>query len=784
MDYKGPQLEAPVSGGDYQKATSDKARTPSGAKARSTFIQNVSSLFGFRRKTTTPDALLQKTARDNLEFTRVDPDSLNRIIQGKAAKILHKPLSEKLEKLFDAWLTDTTDTYQSLLDRQKLISELDFAVTNDPFLSYVVEMYGHEATQIDVQNTLIQVDCADLRMKKRMGELLEEWGVTQNRVYSVITNLAQYGDSFWAHKIDMKKGVRRIIPISVRQITERLEFDPVEVSANLSRNEMYMSLISRDSKLQILLDTMESTVSNEFADLFDKKLFGFVTEGNVVAPPWSVTHFRLGVDHSEFAPFGKSLIIRALAPFRQCNATMVLQSLARVMSFPITVYEVGITPGMDESQVFEKVNEVREQYENIGETGGNSESYSVNTKLWVPEGLVKVDVHSPNIDLNAIGDIEMYQDRVAIASGIPKGYLVQEWGGYSNSAISLVEQFKPFARRVFTLQSAFLEGLSNLFRLHFAITGEFDYRENFVLSMKFPNEEASQERMQAKEANLSLSTKVIDAISGIVASLGDPLSPEIVQDILSKYSFLDPKDVKKWIKPVEKPADDESEQDMDSEGLDSGGGGGFGSGGDLGSEDGMEEPDVSEGGELGGDEELGMEEPGDGEAGLDAEGGISFDDAGSEDGMDEPAVDESPDEEEDLKSKGDYQKIPAAFKSSKARIREINKRYFSARSKIHEAVMDSVAADLDEATLNNRHYKFTRVDEDDALFKTMEKIRKGESVSEERLHEALSSLGFNPIEEEHPEGSWGKMKRFEESADDMHADDKKISDVLSETRDN
>ena len=728
MEYKGPQLEAPISGGDYSKVSAEKRPTAAGAKARSTFIQNVSSLFGFRRKTTTPDALLQKTARDNLEFTRVDPDSLNRIVQGKAAKILNKPLSEKLEKLFDAWLTDTTDTYQSLLDRQKLISELDFAVTNDPFLSYVVEMYGHEATQIDVQNTLIQVDCADLRMKKRMGELLEEWGVTQNRVYSVITNLAQYGDSFWAHKIDMKKGVRRIIPISVRQITERLEFDPVEVSANLSRNEMYMSLISRDSKLQILLDTMESTASNEFADLFDKKLFGFVTEGNVVAPPWSVTHFRLGVDHSEFAPFGKSLILRALAPFRQCNATMVLQSLARVMSFPITVYEVGITPGMDESQVFEKVNEVREQYENIGETGGNSESYSVNTKLWVPENLVKVTVHSPNIDLNAIGDIEMYQDRVAIASGIPKGYLVQEWGGYGNSAISLVEQFKPFARRVFTLQSAFLEGLSNLFRLHFAITGEFDYREPFVLSMKFPNEEASQERMSAKEANLSLSTKVIDAISGIVASLGDPLSPEIVQDILSKYSFLDPKDVKKWIKPVEQPADDESEQDMDSEGLDSGGGG-FGGGGDFGSEDGMEEPEAGDGQdiELGGEEDM-MSEPGeegDMEAGDDVE-------LGGEADMEEPAAvdEEQPEDNEEEKLKGDYQKIPASFKSSKARIREINKRYFSVRDRIYEKIMEDVAPDLDEATLNNRHYKFTRVADDDALFKTMEKIRKGETVSE------------------------------------------------------
>lgn len=772
MEYYGPRSESPVSGTtpvEYDTPT----RQPKGANARSTFIQNLSALFGFRRKKGQGSRGLTQNSRGDIEFTKVDPDSLNRFVQGKAMKILNKPLGEKLDRLFDAWLTDTTDTYQSLLDRQKLISELDFAVTNDPFLSYVIEMYGHEATQIDVQNTLIQVDCADARMKKRMGELLEEWGVTQNRVYAVIGNLAQYGDAFWAHKIDPKKGVRKIIPLSVKQITERLEFDPIEVSAKLAANEFYMTLVSRDQKLQTLLDTMESTVSNEFADLFDKKLFGFVTEGDIIAPPWAMTHFRLGVDHSEFAPFGKSLILRALAPFRQCNATMVLQSLARVMSFPITVYEVAATPGMDESQVFEKVNEVREQYENIGEVGGGAEGYSVNTKLWVPQDLVKVTVHSPNIDLNTIGDIEMYQDRVAVASGIPKGYIVQEWGGYGNSAISLVEQFKPFARRVFTLQSAFLEGLANLFRLHFAITGEFDYRENFVLSMKFPNEESSQERMQTKEANLSLTAKIIDAISGIIASLGDPLSPEIVQDILTKYSFLDARDIKKWVQPVERSADDESEQDVDGEGIGGGDFGGGGGGFEGGIPGDMEEPEVSEeggdGGEFGG--ELDMEEP----EGPSAEDFENPDIA--EEGIPEetPETPEMPAPEENEK---DYQRIPASRKMPAAkRLQELTKRYFTLKEDIYREIMDRVGSDLDEMTINNRHYRFAHIDDNlDAILRTMEKTRLGQVPSEDRLHEAMTHLGFTNLKED-SKPSWDDMKKpLDEDTDSD--DDFRIRELL------
>ena len=146
-------------------------------------------------------------------------------------------------------------------------------------------------------------------------------------------------------------------------------------------------------------------------------------------------------------------------------------------------------------------------------------------------------MHSPNIDINATNDMQMYQDRVAIASGIPKGYLVQEWGGFGNSAISLIEQFKPFARKVFTVQSAILDGLSNLFRLHFAITGEFDCRTDFALSMKFPNEEASDARQSAKQSSLTLTKDVLDTVASLVGAVNAPLAPEVIEDILTKFSL-------------------------------------------------------------------------------------------------------------------------------------------------------------------------------------------------------------------------------------------------------
>ena len=649
-------------------------------RGRFNFIRGLTQLFGFRRTSAgrVPGA-------NNLEFVKVDANSQLRIAQAKLGRTFHTRLVGKLDELFDAWLRDTTDTYKILEDRNKRISELEFAISNDPFLSMAADMYADEATQIDVQGKLIQIDCADVRMRERMEDLMKQWGITQNRLRSVAYNLAAFGDAFWSNKVT-KNGVVRITPIGIHQVKERLEFNPVQVQTDISLRKGYITAINRSAKLQALFDTMENEEQEEFADLFDTRLFGFAIDDDMVVPPWSITHFRLSADQSEFAPMGRPFFLKALAPFRQCNATMVLQSLARVMSFPVTVYSVKTAPGMDEALQFDQINKIREEYELIGETGAGTEAFSVNTKIWAPEGLITLEMHSPDIDIKAVEDIEMYQDRVAVASGIPKGYLVQEWGGFGNSAISLVEQYKPFARRVFTVQSAILDGLSNLFRLHFAITGEFDYREEFVLSMKFPNEESSAERLAAKQASLDLAKDVLTTVASVVGAINDPLPPEVIKDILQKFSFLDQDDIKKWVKSnpnqVEHP-EGEPEEFGGEGGLGGGLGGGGGAMGGLGSGEGEEDTE----GMMPGPEEGGM-----------------------------PAAGEN--EEDDLKQTDqEISNAPEreAYRRKERKIlREVRKRrlvhrYDEAKDKLYEKIISDFAK-IDESLANQRHFKYSRIE--------------------------------------------------------------------------
>lgn len=534
---------------------------------RQGFQTFLSTLFGWRAKQPTKD-----TARPQVpvDFVSVDLDSREKLIQAAIASALPAgKLSNKLEELFDSWLQDTSDSVAEIANRVRRVDQLTYATLNDPFIGRVVKLYADEATQLDVQDRIISIETPDPRMTKEMYNLLNQWGITQQKVRAAIEQLATYGDAFWANKVS-DHGVERIIPLKQLQVSDRLEFNPVDALEKLKRQEGFSSMMDRQTLIQQMLDGLDE--ADDFADLFDTKLFGYAIQNDLVVPPWSITHFRAGASSSEFYPFGTSPIIGTLAPFKLTASTITLQSIARVLSFPITLYKVKTTPGADEARQFAVVNRVREEYDNIGVSpaGGNSEVYTVNTKIWMPDGLMDVDVKASEIDVGFIQDIEMYQDRVAVATGVPKGYLIQEgFGAWNTSAVSLIEQFKPFARSVYSLQSAFLDGLAELFRLHFAISGKFDFRVPFTLGLRYPAEEISDEKASRQQTSIDMASSILDLVrSAIGAEEDEGLPPDITRDIIAKYTFLDPTDVIKWTRDAKYGKTGSSEEEDEDEDFD------------------------------------------------------------------------------------------------------------------------------------------------------------------------------------------------------------------------
>lgn len=521
----------------------------------------------------------------------MDLDSDQRVGQALLnSAVTAAPLTEKLERLFQTWLSDNTDKLTELSARNQRISQLQYMYLNDPYANRTVALYADEACQLDSQDTLIRIETPDPRMTKDMYTLINQWGITQTRIRATIEQLAIFGDAFWANKIS-DKGVERVLPLQQMQITDRIEFNPVKVlEMQKKRSGAMYTAMSKNYLLSSMFDSMAN--SEDVTDLFDSKLFGFEIDQETIVPPWSISHFRVGGEASDFWPWGTSPIIGALSPYKQTQSTITLQGLARMMSFPITLYKVKTDDNMDESRQFATVNRVREAYDNIGVTpaAGNSEVYTVNTKIWVPEGLLDVEVKKPETSsTDGVDDIKLYQDREAVSLGLPRSFFGEEgWFSTNNSGKSLMQQYKPFARKVYTLQSAFLETLADLFRIHFAITGQYDFRIPFTLSLKYPAIEEDDDRYTAKKNSLDIVDNIMGMIKTAVGLTDeDTLPPDIIRDIISKYSFLEPSDIMKWTRDA---SYNKALNDVEEVGEDENGPGG-----------------LSRGREIGGDEEAGEE---------------------------------------------------------------------------------------------------------------------------------------------------------------------------------
>jgi hypothetical protein len=528
---------------------------PKSAILNSTFINRLNSVFGFRTSKGTSTEIERKYG---IKFVRVDLNNDAYRVKNAAVGSIFQDTkyTTNLEHYFDAYLNENTISYNDIQERQQRLNELSFMYYNDCYISRVCKLVADEATQLDVQNRIISIESPNISFTQRCYELFSIWGLTQQRIHGACFDLELYGEAFWAQKLSMKTGISKIIPISVNDIMERLEFNPEKMAKYLAEKDGSINTDkNRGSKLQKLVQVLTSKEAfdnaENLADMFDTKLLGYELADGTVVPPWTITHFRFDADHSEFYPYGRPPLLACLAPFKQTASTMALQGLARSMSFPVTLYKVKVTEGISPGRAFDLVNEVHEEYDNIGVTpaSAGSEVYTVNTKIWIPEGLMDVDIKESKVDLGSIDDLEMYAKRVATAAGVPRSYIDPEAENkFGQSGISLMEQYKPFARHVSEIQSAFLQGLGELIRLHFAITGEYDYNTPFILSMRFPASEMGEDQRNARTASIDLAKSVVELLqTSLGMEDGEALPQDVMEDILSKYTFLDPTDIQKWM---------------------------------------------------------------------------------------------------------------------------------------------------------------------------------------------------------------------------------------------
>jgi hypothetical protein len=469
-------------------------------------------------------------------------------------KSFDRPKAVKLPtnvyKLWQWWLSETADSTQTLKDRMERYKDLSYMYYNNTVISMAIELYADETVQADAQAVVLQIFARKAKVKKYIEEFFEKIGITQNVLRNTAFDLALFGDAVWINITDSTNGITEIIPQDVMSLTERFEFNAVEYEKQIGdqRKRLYKNLYNRDQRLQNLAAIYNQNAKDDMSIHFRKHLFGYQFGEKIYLAPWNVTHFRRFSTQSEFYPYGRPLLINSIAPFRQLQASKNLMAMARVAKFPKEHYQVKTDDGMTAVEKWSATNEAREEYHNLGTEQTGKEDFGIGGQVWTPDDLIKFDLLENRMNIEDINDVEMLRDDMILGTRVPKGYLIVERASFGTSGQALLQQFKPFGRAVYTVQSCILQELIQLVKLQFAMTGDHPIDEPFEITMNFPVIEESSDRLRVKSDTIRLANDVITNItSALGLQRGEALPPEVVKDVFSKISFLDVEDVERWI---------------------------------------------------------------------------------------------------------------------------------------------------------------------------------------------------------------------------------------------
>lgn len=533
--------------------------------ANDSFISKALNLFNIR------------SVNGRVSSGRLEPD--NPILKkGLMKRGLTLPNHTPLTQIWSYFLNENYDTSESLRNRKNRYQDLDFAVKNNTLIKAAVDLFADEATQCDVGSCPVRVK-AKKDVQTYISDLLDLWGVTQQHVRETIWNKVLFGDAFEINDIRPKEGIVQVTPVTVWDVADRLEFDPSKV---MERVRYYNSLSGSSNKMKLDVLLSDLKVEGESpSSFFNKYLFGFELMGGRMVPPWGVTHYRAFSMLREFAPWGRSRFINIMPMFRQLLAAEGLMQVARAASFPRDVYSVGTESGATVTERWAAIEEFAEQLDNAGMTQGSKELPSIGSRIIVPKELVDYSSHKSDIDVDAISDVEYLRDNLIMGLMIPKGYLIVDDGAWGNSGQSLLQQYKPFGRMVYSDQSDYLQGLREKVKTHLALIDKFDgWDTPFELEMEFPVIEMASDSLQLRAEQLTLANNTIDTLKNILGV--DKVPPEIVKDAFGMVTSIPQERIDKYIdelvkanpEPKEEPSGGYEEFGGDGEEEELGFGGG------------------------------------------------------------------------------------------------------------------------------------------------------------------------------------------------------------------
>jgi autonomous glycyl radical cofactor GrcA len=453
----------------------------------------------------------------------------------------------KVRQLFQQWLNNAYENRDTLEDRFNRYNDQEEMYYSSDLISRTVDLICDEALQADSNMQIIGVD-AEPKQRDFILQFLKEANV-ESKARDTIFNFLLTGDAGWI-LIFGEHGIEEIKCIDPYDLQERIEFTPAEVNKQLNEHNSTLYQMSTNfERINGLIDKIKDEES--FKSYYKNYLFGFQVGYNII-PPWRFVHFRNYTSKSPFTPYGVPTLIHCLAPYRQLEAAKTLMVTARGANFPIEKLKLTLTNVMGPTQKLNKALELLREFDNSGMGQTAKENKGIGEKMIEIAGLYEYDVQSPNINIGDIGDLEMLENALIRATGLPRGIVDVNSGVFGNGGESLVQQFKPFARLVYRIQQVFLQGLTQAVKIHMIQSGEFELKDiNFTLTMPYPESQTNRDIIGSQNDLIGLVNSILDLLGNRV--LGDSsavLPPELVKQVMYQVMPYDDDRIDKWVKMI------------------------------------------------------------------------------------------------------------------------------------------------------------------------------------------------------------------------------------------
>lgn len=465
-------------------------------------------------------------------------------------------MNTDIQRVYNEWKNDLVSV-DDLKNRMQRYSDLDFMVLNCGFIGVAVKLYANETISPDESGKIIHVYARDKKVEKYINDFFEKIGITRSILENASFDLAKFSDHFWIRSIDPKDGIVEITPIDVKQIKDRIEFSAIDELTKQYNRTNWLSVSNKTLNIDDLVSAITTKVKDsDYAALYKRYLFGFSLgeDQSIVLPPWAISHFRRFTTQSEFAPFGRPLLINSLSIFREYKSALNLLAMARVAKFPKEVYKVTVDQGMTPTEKMLAMNEARQEWQNLVEYNNGREELSVGSSIWTIDGLITFELMENTMNLGDIADVELLKDELISSTLVPKGYLITGEASWGDAGKALLQQSKIFAREVYTNQTAILNELTDLVKTQFVLTNQFDGEDTeFELSLAFPNSEQASENITNQKETMDLANAVIENLKTALAI--DSIPPDVAKDIFRTYASLNTKDLDKWFDKIQATVD-------------------------------------------------------------------------------------------------------------------------------------------------------------------------------------------------------------------------------------